>query len=568
MADTVISIKGDIKDLETKIDTTKKKVEEAFNGMSSATKKYEDAQKSLNDTMAKQKSELAPITDRLKELLELKKENGTLTEKEAKELKNLQSQYSNLTKLNKLLNQEKQQEIKLLKEQDSLSKKEYQNASKLEASLQKQVFTKQKLIASLEKETAKRKENNVAVENNVSSLRKEDAERRALGTTVVRHIRRLESLAVAYYAISSAYRTTFGEGVKLNKQYQDMQLGIAAIIASKTTATDATGKETDAVTKFNMAQQMSKTTMDEIKKAALSTPATFMEMAGFYQQAIGHAMAAGDSFGSSLKEISTNTISLTKYMSLLGSSAGMDMNRINEEIRSLMSGNASSDSLLAQILFGSPAAANNAIKDAKTRTGGLTKLMKDVLEPFKVLESQDTYTKALANLNDQIDTIRKNMSQPIFEDLQTSYRTFEEYLKKNGDDITKYTISLYEDVKVSYFEIDKAIRSVFTTFDDGSLKVGQLADSFVNISTSTAGVVAALSIIKDAIANFIVVMSKAIDFGQLLGSAFTNILDPDKFNADLQLFRETQPLLDKQIKSYDEIRSFMKQREGAMNNEA
>ena len=184
---------------------------------------------------------------------------------------------------------------------------------------------------------------------------------------LIQKIRRLETLYVAYKALNFVKEKVIDSGLELNRTYENISLGLAALTAAKTKAIDVNGKELKGMKQLQVLQLQTKDTLDLIKKASLDTPATFVEMAGFYQQAIGHALASNKAFGASLDEIQKNTIQLTKRMSNLGSAAGMSMDLINEEIRSLMSGSVSSDSKLALILFGNPAAANKAIKEAKLK---------------------------------------------------------------------------------------------------------------------------------------------------------------------------------------------------------
>lgn len=313
---------------------------------------------------------------------------------------------------------------------------------------------------------------------------KEDASRRALSTSLVRHIRQLESMAVAYYALTSAYSITVGKGIELNRQYESQSLGLAAILASKTKLINSNGMEATSYEKLKASQTVMASTMEKIREAAEKTPATFDEMVGFYQQAIGHALSAGKSFGNNITEISDNTIKLTQRMSLLGSATGMSMDRINEEIRSLMSGNASSDSLLASIIFGSPSKANEAIKEAKKRTGGLTELFNKKLVDIDTLLGANTFDMVLANVSSNIDKIRKEASKPMFDDMKTSLENIQKFLKENDEEIVKSFKTIYGE--------SKALGGVI--LDAGGL----IVDSFSNIAEA---VTLTFGLINDTIAD-------------------------------------------------------------------
>ena len=65
-------------------------------------------------------------------------------------------------------------------------------------------------------------------------------------------------MAVAYYALTSAYNVTFGAGVKLNRQYESMSNGLAAIISSNTQYIKSNGDKASSLEKFNKAQEVTK----------------------------------------------------------------------------------------------------------------------------------------------------------------------------------------------------------------------------------------------------------------------------------------------------------------------
>ncbi len=274
---------------------------------------------------------------------------------------------------------------------------------------------------------------------------------------IVRTVRRLETLVVAGYGLYTMYNQLIGAGIELNKQYEDQALGIAALTSAKTEMVTATGEELNSYEKFIATQAQTKDVMDDIKKSALDTPASFQQMVGFYQQAIGHAMSANGTFGESLEEVNENTIEFTKRMSALGSAAGMDMNRVNEEIRSLMSGNASTDSLLAMMLFGSPSGANKAVKAAKQNANGLSTLLLDALEPFKHVEGVMTYSKAMAQLGAAFDDIKRTATGGLFEDMKFLAIEFTDYFKEGLDRISTTWLTFYDTFRANIMWVTQDI---------------------------------------------------------------------------------------------------------------
>lgn len=269
---------------------------------------------------------------------------------------------------------------------------------------------------------------------------------------IVRLVRQLETLAVAGFAVHASYKLIIGAGLELNKQYQDQSLGIAALISSKTKMIGMNGKELSSYESFLATQATTKGVMDDIKKASLDTPASFQQMVGFYQQAIGHAISANGTFGKSIEDVNKNVITMTQGMSALGSSMGMEMTKVNEEIRSLMSGNASTDSLLALVLFGSPTAANEAVRNAKKKTEGLSNLILNALEPFKNVQEVMTYSKAVARLSATFDEMQKGMTSELFDDLTYAFVDLKEELDSGLDEFIQSWTDVYNEAK-AFFDI-------------------------------------------------------------------------------------------------------------------
>jgi len=269
---------------------------------------------------------------------------------------------------------------------------------------------------------------------------------------LVRTIRQLETLFVATLAIRASYKVLIGQGLELNKQYQDQALGIAALISAKTTMIDANGKELSSYEQFIATQEVTKGVMDDIKEAALETPASFQQMVGFYQQSIGHALTANGTFGESMKDVNKNVIKMTQGMSALGSSMGMEMMKINEEIRSIMSGNASTDSMLSVVLFGSPSEANEAIRNAKKSTNGLSNLLLDALAPFKNVQDVTTYSKAIARLGASFEEMQKGITADLFDDLTYAFVDLKAEMDEGMGDFIQSWVEVYNEAK-AFFDL-------------------------------------------------------------------------------------------------------------------
>jgi len=538
---TVIAIKAEISEFKKDLDALRSHAKETYSALNNETKKASQQWDKYNSVLKENSKNLKKLERDIQKLNAVKLKNGSLTKDETAQLKKLKAQLSAQKAINRDLASAELAKYNATKKNINAYKASLNAIRAQENYLKSEIATTQKSIASKNKSTA-------ASKSHTASLKKEDAIRRSAATTIVRHIRIMESMAVTYYSVKNAWQNTFGAGVALNRQYESMSLGLSALLAAKTADITTTGKQISSYEKLQIAQSMTASTMDDIKKASFDTVATFDQMVGFYQQAIGHALAAGDAFGGSIEEISKNTIDLTKRMSNLGGSVGMSMDLINEEVRSLMSGDVSRDSKLALILFGSPTEANKAIKEAKKSTDGLTKLFDEVLEPFAQLESIMTFDKQIANLKGEFQSLQKEFSKPIFNDLKEQAAELTSYLKENSQEISDEVKEFYEDAKLLFeilsSESSRALQPINELFD--ALGNG-LDNSNGNLVTS----VALFSTFADLAYNSALMLENGfIRLGQAT-SYFT--LDKDEWN---HVVEETNKIIEENnaaVISYDHL---------------
>lgn len=333
-------------------------------------------------------------------------------------------------------------------------------------------------IQNIENDTKAKKTNRVSTESSTNSI--------------VRHIRQLESLVVAYYAVTRGFQATIGIGLEVNRMMEDNRSGIAALLSANTQMVLSNGQMVTSYEKFQIGQQVAAQTMEDLRKASVKTYATFPQLTEIFQQAIGQTLSMGDAFGSTVEEINQNTIKLSQRMSNIGGAIGQPMDRIREEIRSLLSGNASTDSLIATMIFGSPGEANKAIRMAKDRgKDGLTQLLNSVLEPFDILEGVSSYTRSLLQLEDAWSQTMATMSKPVFEDLKVTFETLAKDINESQKDITEG----FEDI----YEITKDLVPILTNVGVGiaAIKLAAKVNPFTAWAVALAESVIALQKISE-----------------------------------------------------------------------
>jgi hypothetical protein len=131
------------------------------------------------------------------------------------------------------------------------------------------------------------KEKEKALKNAKIALDESSASQSNLTNSVVRHLRQIETLVVAYYMLSSAWKATLGVGLEVNKIVESNTYGIAALISANTRMVDSQGKSMTSFEKFTKAQEYSKDILAKLRIESVKTYATFPQLIEIFQQATG-----------------------------------------------------------------------------------------------------------------------------------------------------------------------------------------------------------------------------------------------------------------------------------------
>ena len=341
-----------------------------------------------------------------------------------------------------------------------LLNKEISKISTPASKAQKDTFAKEQYTTYTKDLAAQEKLSKTALDETTKTIEKKTAATSNLANETIRYLRWAGTIAGVVYAGKRAWDATLGSGIQVNKMIEDNTAGIASLLTANTRMVLTNGQVVNSYEKFNLGLVKSKQIMEDIRIASKTTYATFPQLTEIYQQAIGQTLSLGDSFGKTIDEISKNTIKLSQRMSNIGGAIGQPMDRIKEEIRSLISGNASTDSLISTMIFGSPTQANEAIRKAKAAgTNGLKDMLESYIGVFDVLEGVKTYTKAQLDLQDAISQTQAVLAKPTFDvlkdvfvDLATEVRlnskTFEEW-GQNIVSIAKGVVSISDEVLVA-----------------------------------------------------------------------------------------------------------------------
>lgn len=475
-AGITVAIKGEINDLEAKITQSKEIINEATKQIIAENNKLKASQDSVSEAQKTYAKEIASAKDEIKKYIEIKSQNGKLTKEEQKNLAVAKAELALYKiKTNELIDVEKQRQQEIRKTI---------NASKELSNLQRAYIND----ARLEIDTKKKI---IAMENEVANSKdKTEKSTSNLANTTIRYLRWAGTIAGVVYAGKRAWDATVGSGIAVNKIIENNTYGIAALISANTQMVDSLGKTLSPLEKFTMGQAHAKKVIAELRTESTKTAATFPQLLEIFQQGIGKTLSMGDAFGATTEDIEKNTIKLASRMSNFANAIGMPMDRVKEEMRSLVSGNASTDSLIATIIFGSPGEANKAIKEAEGKVNGVAELLDRKFKPFDILADTKTFDKSVLAVQDAWSRAMGDMVEKsgAFKDITNIFYELSTDIIGNTDDIVKAFDSFYDISKsvvssldeiaigVAAFTVLKAFPNPFTLWVAGATAAFGLFD--------------------------------------------------------------------------------------------
>ena len=216
---------------------------------------------------------------------------------------------------------------------------------------------------------------------------------------------------MAQLAAAAAVAVSFGaalkKGFEINSETESATLGLKALVLAMYDVRDASGNLAKGPEELAIATGIAEEQMQKLRIAGLQTSATLKQLLGAYQQAVG----AGASAGMSLDE----TLDLTVGITMAASALGLSMDQLNQEVRSLVSGDITSDSTVANAMQIS----GEQVKLWKEK-GTLVAELNTRLEAYKRLgpESAKTWTATLSNMGDAFDMFLGKTTKGAFDELK------------------------------------------------------------------------------------------------------------------------------------------------------
>lgn len=234
----------------------------------------------------------------------------------------------------------------------------------------------------------------------------------------------LTSALAGVYATLSGISKITTSGIDFNRQSENTITGLAAIISGQAKLTDEQGKTLQGVEAFNGALAISQDLFKKLQLAGLETAATSAELGKALQATLSVGLGAGITDMQKLLDL---TIMFTQTATAM--SIPLDM--LNQEIASILSGNISQDSTIAQRLQ----IKNEDIKKWKEQ-GKLVEELTARMGPFSVAakQSADNFDILSANAKEAFDTVAGSATKGLFESLKKTLSTvFDGMIDKAGN---------------------------------------------------------------------------------------------------------------------------------------
>lgn len=199
------------------------------------------------------------------------------------------------------------------------------------------------------------------------------------------------------------------QGVEFNKTMEDSKAGIASLILANNTLTDSMGKALGPAASLSQAFKIAEGVQADLRKAALTTAASYQELMKGFQTAYGPATAAGITSMSKIKDI---TVSASQAIAAMG----LDTRQVSQELRALFKGETGPDNQLATQL----GITKDKIDEVKARGEDFGDFLLKQLKPYADIAAQSmgNFSTVVSNLGDAMDQITGEAFAPLFREIK------------------------------------------------------------------------------------------------------------------------------------------------------
>lgn len=225
--------------------------------------------------------------------------------------------------------------------------------------------------------------------------------------TVARLNAAVLSLGAAFAGVGLAFKA----GIGANEQTESATLGIKAMVVAMTEVRDAAGNVAKGPQQLAIAAGIAADQVTKLRIAGLETSATFPQLMEAFQTAI----APGTAAGMTLDKIRELTVGIVQAAGAMG----VPMDQLKQEVRSIFSGDITSDSTVGKIIL--PGITPAQIELWK-QNGEYAEQLQKRLEAYVRLgpEAAKTWTATMSNMADAFEIFLGKASEGAFGKLKKS----------------------------------------------------------------------------------------------------------------------------------------------------
>ena len=305
---------------------------------------------------------------------------------------------------------------------------------------------------------------NKARKAELAGLKETVAYRNTAVNGLVRHIRKIESLVIAFYGLKKSYDYTLGLGHEFNKMMESEQIGIALSIAQKLKDVDVTGKQVSALEKWAYANKLAREEMEKVREINVYTPHTLGQTVQLYKVISGQVRSANGDV--------EDALAITKQLSILAQAGNVEFKSMLKTVDQLFSGKmkASDMQIALQNIVG---LTQEGTREA-LRQGNVLEYVREKLKGVEIasVDVAKTWGGVTSNFQNAWTDIFATLQKPMFD-------AFKEELK----DISIVLIEDKEEIIGTFQDIGTGIKTAYSYLDE-------LVVAFVayKLATSTAGI--------------------------------------------------------------------------------
>lgn len=271
----------------------------------------------------------------------------------------------------------------------------------------------------------------------------------------------------ALSAIKSGLESLTIGALNVASSFEDMEIGMAAVIASTHKNTNAEGEAITSAQKYAWAKTQAAEAVNKLRKANLETPATLGQLTEAFQTALAPAQQLGLSMD--------QTVKYTTSMTQAAFALKVPMDQLNQEMRAVFEGDTSKNSRINSLLQ-----IKTDALEAHKAAGDLFPFLMSKLEDF-ASAGQDishSWSGIKSNIVDVFQTVQSEIGKNFLGEFEKQGLSLQNALQDNakniGSAIGGAFKGIYDTGKQVFEAIKVPIISVFNSLYEVVQEIGVL----------------------------------------------------------------------------------------------